>query len=316
MNEILNQNRKLLLSVAISILIGFTFGIICYHERGLIFPGPGDFNMALDFADALLKGEDPYNFIPSSIRIGVPLPVAFFGFPFLLIPGRLAAAIFFGISSFLLAFGILLKGKKWQLLIFTTFPFIYALIFAQWSPIITASWFFPLLAPLLVLVKPNIALPIAINRITKPGIILAAIILLISLLVYPTWPLRWLQMTGDYEYIIPLFTLPFGPLLLLSLIFWYDPRARLLLGMSLVPIRGAYDLLPLWLIPQSRKQMLGLVLLSLVVPVLDLGAAFQVKPLWIVPVLYIPALSFIFISQWPSFLAFKEIFLLEKILMV
>lgn len=314
MIESFKKNRNTLLFVLISIFIGFTFGIVCYHARGLIFPGPGDFNMALDFAKAILTGEDPYNFTPTIHRIGVPFPVGFFGLPFVMIPGRLAAAIFFGISSFLLALGILLKGKKWQLLMFTTFPFFYALLFAQWSPIITATWFIPFLAPLFLLIKPNIALPIAINRITVPGIILASIVLLISLFIYPSWPIRWLQMVGEYQYIIPIFTLPFGPIMLLSLIFWYDPRARLLLGMSVVPIRAAYDLLPLWLAPTSRRHMLLLVIFSLFIPVINISSAVEIRPKWVIPVLYIPTLFFIIQSNWSSVRTFREIFFLERII--
>ena len=287
-------------SVFIAISIGLACGYVCYIARGRIFPGPGDFNWALDFARAILSGEDPYDFPPSNLKVGYPLPVAFFGMPLMMLPGRLAGTVFFGISAFLLAFGILSKGKKWQLLIFITFPFFDALIFAQWSPIITASWFIPIIAPLFVLIKPNIAIPIAINRITKSGIILASVILLISLIIYPTWPLRWLQTTGDYEYIIPFITMPLGPILLLSMICWYDPKARLLLGLSLVPIRGAYDLVPLWLIPSSLPQMIFLVVLSWTVPIINYSYAIQVRPHWVIPILYIPSLALVIFNNWPS----------------
>lgn len=286
----------------ISFSIGLACGYVCYHFRGMIFPGPGDFNMALDFANALLSGQDPYAFTPSNIRVGVPLPVAFFGMPLMMFTGRTAATIFFGISGFLLAYGILSKGEKWQLLIFTTFPFFYSLILAQWSPIITASWFIPIIAPLFVLIKPNIALPIAINRITKTGIILAAIIFLISLILYPTWPVRWLQMVGDFEYIIAITTFPVGPILLLSMICWYDPKARLLFGLSLVPIRAAYDLVPLWLIPSSKPQMILLVILSWVMPIINFPYAIQVGPNWMVLILYTPSLALVIFNNWPSIL--------------
>jgi len=146
-------------------------------------------------------------------------------------------------------------------------------MFAQWSPLITAAWYFPLLAPLLVLVKPQTALPIALNRLTWRGILLALAVLAISLAVYPEWPLRWVQMIGEYQQVIPAMMLPLGPFLLLAVLFPRDPRARLLLFMSVLPLRAEYDLVPLFLVPSSKRQMVVLVALSLWNPAQFLFAA-------------------------------------------
>jgi hypothetical protein len=236
-----------------AIMIGVAAMLLCYRARTLpmYYPGPGDFNWALDTATALMQGQDPYAFEPSSLKVPYPLLVALFGAPFVALPKPLAAAIFFGASSGLLAYGILRSGEPWRLAVLASFPYIYALLFAQWSPLIAASWFFPVLAPLLVLVKPNIALPVALNRLTWRGVAFAGGVLLVSLLIYPSWPWRWLEMTGEYAQIIPLLTLPFGPALALALVRWRDERARLLAAMSALPFRGVYDLVALWLIPRS-----------------------------------------------------------------
>ncbi|WP_288087298.1 hypothetical protein [Roseiflexus sp.] len=153
--------------VLLAIMIGSAAAVLCYRFRTLpmYYPGPGDFNWALDTATALLQGRDPYDFEASSLKVPYPLPVALFGLPFVALPKPLAAALFFGGSSGLLAYGILRANEPWRLSIFASFPYIYALMFAQWSPLIAAAWFFPALAPLLALVKPNIALPVALNRL-------------------------------------------------------------------------------------------------------------------------------------------------------
>ena len=60
----------------------------------MYYPGPGDFNWALDTATALMQGKDPYAFEPSSLKVPYPLPVALFGAPFIALPKPLAAAFF------------------------------------------------------------------------------------------------------------------------------------------------------------------------------------------------------------------------------
>ncbi|MGQ9926704.1 MAG: hypothetical protein ACUVS4_07515 [Chloroflexaceae bacterium] len=264
--------------------------------RQTIFPGPGDFKWALDTAWALLRGNDPYAFQPSPLQVPYPLPVALFGFPFLpisLVSRPLAAALFFGCSSGALAYAIARSGERWRLLIFATPVYFYALIFAQWSPLIVAGWFIPVLAPLLTLIKPHIALPLALNRLTRPGLLLAAVVLALSLLLDPTWPWRWQGMLGEYERIIPLLTLPSGWVLLTALLYWRDERARLLLGMAVLPFRGSYDLLALWLIPHTAWQMVTLVILSWLPLVIESQGFFAVRPAWPIPLLFIPCLIFV-----------------------
>ncbi|MFQ3633872.1 hypothetical protein [Roseiflexus sp.] len=224
--------------------------------------GAGDFNWALKTAHALIYSYDPYAFTPSSLLVAYPLPVALFGLPLLWLPNTLAATIFFGCSSGLLAYGIMKNEQPWRLLIFLTFPYWFALCYAQWSPLIAAAWFIPVLAPLLVLIKPHIALPVAINRITPTGVVLAGLALLTSFAIMPDWLWRWLATTREFESKYILLTLPFGPFLLLAVLRWRNEEARLLLSMAVLPFRGLYDLVALYLIPRSARQMVVLVSLS------------------------------------------------------
>ena len=79
-------------------------------------------------------------------------------------------------------------------------------------------------------------------------------------------------MLAEYERITPLLELPLGPLLLLSALFPRNPRARLLLFMSLLPMRSPYDLLPLYLVPTTGIQMIALIILTWLDPIGRLGA--------------------------------------------
>lgn len=284
----------------LAIVIGGITAVLCYRARTLpmYYPGPGDFNWALDTATALLQGRDPYDFEPSSLRVPYPLPVALFGLPFVTLSKPLAAALFFGISSGLLAYGILRTNEPWRLSVFASFPYLYALMFAQWSPLIAAAWFFPALAPLLVLIKPNVALPVAVSRLTWRGVAIAGMVLIASLIIYPSWPVRWRQMTGEYQHLVAILTLPFGPLLALALLRLQDERARLLLAMSVLPFRGVYDLVALWLIPRLSRHAFALTVLSWTVPLFNFGIGFQVRPTWSIPVLFLPALAFILYDVW------------------
>ncbi len=275
-----------------AVCIGALAAYVSHHDRLRYNPGAGDFNWALNTAHALIHGHDPYAFTPSSLLVAYPLPVALFGLPLLWLPETLAATVFFGSSSGLLAYGILKSDRPWRLLIFLTFPYWFALSYAQWSPLIAAAWFLPVLAPLLVLVKPHIALPVAINRITLTGVGLAGLVLLTSFAIMPDWPWRWLATTGEFESQYVLLRLPFSPLLLLAALRWRNAEARLLLGMAVLPFRGVYDLVALYLIPQSARQMAILVSLSWL-PILLHGTIPETQLITLCS--FLPALGILFI---------------------
>ena len=97
----------------------------------------------------------------------------------------------------------------------------------QWSPIIAASAFFPLLLPV-TMAKPQIGLPVFLTRLSRRGLLACVAVALLSLAVMPNWPLLWLRQTGNYEHFIPLLVLP-GPLLLLALLRYRERDAWLLL---------------------------------------------------------------------------------------
>jgi len=242
----------------IACLIGLSAMLVCWWLLSRLHVGAWDFNWAIRAADDLVHHRDVY---AREYRPGVPypLPAAFFALPFVRLPRELAGALFFGISSAILAFGLMRHGYT-RLFIFLAYPYWAALMTVQWTPLIAAVGVIPALLPVTI-VKPQIGLPVALTHLTRRGVVLALIFFAVSLVVSPLWPLHWIAETGHYEYFVPMLALP-GALLVFALARRRDPDSHLLLLTALVPQRWFYDAFILWLIPKSRREILATVAVS------------------------------------------------------
>ncbi len=290
--------------LALAGMIGLLVCLVSLYTLQLGRDGAGDFRFSLFPARDLLAGRDPYisnklNLDPLSTAY--PLPAFLLALPLAWLPDRAAAVIFFGLSSGLLAWFILRQGQPWRLLIFLSWPFFNSMMFSQWTAYITCMYFtsgFLFLA----LIKPQMALPfVLLRRPSRPGVLFAAGLLLVSLLVYPTWPLVVLQGARNYAGLPPLFVLPLGPLLLLALCRWREKRAWLLVLLAAMPQRMVYDQLPVLLVAGSPRQMIFLTLCSWIsLPVVIRYNGWANVPggwqLWIVLASYLPALL---VTLWP-----------------
>jgi hypothetical protein len=214
-----------------------------------------DFRWALHLAERLLARQNPYD----TPLEQYPLPAAWFAVPFLFLRPELAAGLFWGISSALLAFGLTRHGYA-RLLIFLAYPYWAGILTVQWSPIITASAFFPLLLPV-TMAKPQVGLPVLLTNLSRRGLIACAALALLSFAVLPNWVWLWLHQAGNYQHFIPLLVLP-GPLLALALLRYRQRDAQLLLVSALMPERWFFDSFILWLIPQSRREIVWTVFFS------------------------------------------------------
>lgn len=256
-------DRMAVPSVRTRLLIAFSAalvsGIACWWFLTHFQHGGGDFTPAYVGGRALLTGGDPLAPSPDPDWVPYPLPAAFIGILFSPFPVVLASAAFFGISSGLLAFGLTQKSFL-PLMAFLAAPYWIALTWAQWSPLIVASAFFPVLA-VVVLMKPHVAAPVILTRLSRVGLISIAVFFLISIAIYPTWPVTWIKQLSPFQRYFPLLTIP-GPLLLLALTRRHDRDARLLLLASVFPQRWLYDAFILWLIPKTRKEFLYTALAS------------------------------------------------------
>jgi hypothetical protein len=246
-----------------SALAGLISGAVCFFLISVFHIGAGDFGWRLRAARELLAGRDPYAYTPGPNAIPYPLPADFIGLPFAWLSDSLAASGFMAISVAILVWGFVQVGESWRMGMLFSWPFLYSLLFVQWAPLFCALWFLPAISALL-LVKPNIAIPIFLTtKFSKPGAVAAAIILLISLTIYPTWPVVWLRSLSGYQGIKPpIAVLPLGPLVLLALVRWRTRQAWLLLLMAFMPQRMFYDQLPLLLVAENRRQLFSLVACS------------------------------------------------------
>ncbi len=293
---------------ALTLAVGLLSGTICYVRLSQRQQLAQDFTWTWRAAQFLLLRENPYRLIqpqgdyPYQTYFYYPLPAAFVGLPFALLPPYFAGAIFFGLSSAALAYAITQDG--WQrLTVFAGAPYWVALAVVQWSPLLAAAALLPNLGWLLSC-KPNLGLAGFLYRPRLRTAIEIFVFLLISLIVLPSWPLDWLSVSSTLQGHPPAaFILPFGPLLLLSALRWRAPEGRLLFVLAITPqLLFFYDQLILGLIPKTLKS--GLVFaglswvayfawrLTILAPQTD--QILRQPTQFIVTLIYLPALLLLF----------------------
>jgi hypothetical protein len=215
-----------------------------------IYHGAADFGWAIYGAQRTLAHQNPYDTPLSQY----PVTADFLALPFVHLQPAMAAGLFYGISSGLLAFGLTRNGYH-RLFIFLAFPYWAGLITAQWCTIIAAGAFFPLLLPV-VMAKPQVGLPVLLTHISRRGALSCLILGILTLVFVPHWPFLWLHQFRYYQHFIPLLAPP-GPLLLLALLRYRHRDAILLLLSAMMPQRWFFDSFILWLIPKSRREILA-----------------------------------------------------------
>jgi hypothetical protein len=243
------------LRITVSAVVGLASGAFCWFLMKHFHQGAADFHWAVHLAQRLLAGQNPYD----TPLEQYPLPAALFALPFVRLRPETAAGIFYGLSSAALAFGLTRHSYR-GLMIFLAYPYWAGMLAVQWSPVIAASAFFPLLLPL-TMAKPQIGLPVFLTHASRRGVVLSLIVGALTLAIMPKWPLIWIGQLRHYEHFIPLLVLP-GPLLLLALFRYRDRDAILLLLAACMPQRWFFDGFILWLIPKSRREIVWTVFFS------------------------------------------------------
>jgi hypothetical protein len=221
---------------------------------------------------AFLGGADPYSIVGPGRPYDIPFPLyyplpAMLAFaPLALLPLEFARTAFIALSTGLLAYAITHDGWH-RMPIFLSGAYVHSLTSAQWSPLLTAAFVIPWLGPLLLL-KPNIGLAVAATsparRLLAWGVLGGSVLLLASLAIDPTWPTRWLAHVRAAPHFTPPVLLPGGFLVLLALLRWRRPEARLLVAMACVPHTTLlYEALPVMLVPRTWKESFLLAALSI-----------------------------------------------------
>lgn len=281
-------------------LIAILTGMINYFYAVYFYENPPDFFWPLYGGRALLMGQEPYTpaLYPYE-SLFYPLMTIMVAMPFNAFPDYVASALFFAISSGLMAYALLLRYEPWRLLIFLTPAYYEALRVTQWPPLFMLVVLLPSTLPL-ILIKPQLGLSLTLptlpRHLTRTGIVATLLFIVASFVVYPLWPLAWLREV-DYSGQIPFLILPFGPLMALALLRWRDFEGRLLFFMAILPKRVFYDQLALWLIPRNKREFAFLTVVGWVGYI----GWFVTKdwlhwPEWMVAWTYLPALL---VLLWP-----------------
>ena len=282
--------------------------LICLLQRGGY---AGDFTWAWRAARLLIHGHNPYHDpglspifpYPFDAPLFYPLPAVVVAAPFALLPAWLGGPTFFGICAGTLAY-LIARKQEWRLVpLLVSAPFYVAASVAQWSPLIVAAALAPALAPL-ALAKPNLGIPVLITHGDRRQWLRALYFVVLTLPLLPSWPLDWLHnLQHQSHYPMPLQVFP-GIVLLLALLRWHDPAARLLLAMAIMPQRlWFYDQLPLWLMARSWREGLFLTVFSWIgywgwrlTPgdAVWKGTSPEMATGWIIGCIYLPALAVAF----------------------
>jgi hypothetical protein len=281
-------------NLIIAAAIGLATGALCWIVLNHLQLGAADFSWALRGAKSMLATQNPYD----TPWQQYPLTAAVLAIPFLPFSPAIAAALFFGVSSALLAVGMMKSQGYSGLLIFLAYPYWAALLVAQWSPLIAASAFFPFLLPA-TMAKPQIGCPVFATRATWGGFAACLAVCAVTLAFVPQWPLLWVRQFQHYQHFAPLFVIP-GFLLVLALVRYHDRDAILLFLASLVPQRWFFDAFILWLIPKTRKEMVATVGLSWSVGIYrwyHIPHSMNQVGLWCVLGFYLPMLAVVLLRS-------------------
>jgi hypothetical protein len=242
--------------------IGIASGVFAFllHGRAGFWP---DFVFPWQAARYLLAGRDPYAALPGNLGepfespLLYPLPTVLAAVPVAGLPLPLAGAIVMGLSAALLAYVITREGwhRLWML---GSAPFVMAINLGQWSPLVTVAALEPTLG-FLASLKPNIGLAALAYRPTWRMIVGGAVVLLVSLIILPRWPIEWLRAVRS----LPGHPAPIlavhgaGLVLLLAALRWRTPEGRLLLLSACIPQLLLFaDQLPLWLVARTRRELM------------------------------------------------------------
>ncbi|MDF3053484.1 MAG: hypothetical protein K0S19_1589 [Geminicoccaceae bacterium] len=301
MNFFRNPSRALL-SNALPLVVGaLTFAVVWVGRSP---PGPWglDFDYFWTAGRAVWQGDDPYLAVDAAIRDGTlrwpffyPGTAAVLLAPFGALPHQLAAALFTSLGMGLLVWSV----RGWRRWIVLSPPALEALLIGQWSPWLTAAVGIPWLG-FIWAAKPSIGVALFAGWPSRAAVYGGLAVVILSFVLLPQWPTMWLeavQNSGQYRAPVQRFG---GFVLLLAWLRWRKPEARLLGVLSLIPhTTSVYELLPLFLVPQTKRSFGVLLGLSLVATAIvyvrypyggSLSATLDARWPYLLILVYLPAL--------------------------
>lgn len=220
--------------------MGLATGLVLYIAWHLAGGAASDWDQVWYGARALIGGRDPYRELTPTISpwpLIYPLPAVFLAVPFAALPLSVARACWFGASAGCLAYAWA-SGPQWRLRGLLSGAFLWCAMGANWTPFLVAGLWTPA-CRFWWCVKPTTGFVMWLRKPSRASVLGVAVLATVSFAIEPRWLREWLGNVlhpdwGFAYHPIPI-TLPGGWLLLLALLRWRQPEARLLLGWCLVP---------------------------------------------------------------------------------
>jgi hypothetical protein len=232
---------------------------------------PGDFGVAWFGARMLFEGRNPYRLIGPGLEYEwpwaplYPATAMVVAMPVAMFEQLLATMLFVGISAALFTFAITRDGWS-RLPVLVSYPFIIAVAAAQWSPLVASAFFLPVVGSVLI-AKPTLggAVAFASDWATQRAAVLGGLVILaLSFWFMPHWFGEWRVAVGrDMSALTPPMLRRGGFVLLLALLRWRQPEARLLLVMAIVPQTSSwYEIVPLFIVARTANESMVLAIFS------------------------------------------------------
>jgi hypothetical protein len=262
-------------------------------------------------AQAVFRGADPYPLIGRGLPFDwncplfYPLPAVLLVLPFSALPLVAARVLWAMMSAGLFMYAAQRTARPLWIGALSA-SFLQAIVLGQWSPLLTAGAVLPWVGAAWV-AKPTVGLALFAGWPRRQAVIGGALLVLASLVVDPLWPLHLWQNRGEALYRAPVLR-PGGALLLLALLRWRAPEARLLAALACVPhALTLYDTLPLFLVPSRKGEAYGLAALTYLALFLTevrlsggapLGADPDLRWTFMLALVYLPALIMLLRPLW------------------
>lgn len=254
------RRTRLVILGAVSALAGLLAGL----ASRLPPPSASDFQQFWVAARALLAGQDPYAAVSAMWRwpLLYPLPAVLLVLPVSLLPLVAARVLWAMLSAGIFVYAAQRTTRPLWIGILSA-CFLQAIVQGQWSPLLTAGAILPWVGATWV-AKPTVGLALFAGWPTRQAVLGGGLLLLVSLALDPHWPLDLWHGRAEAIYRAPVMR-PGGVLLLLALLRWRVPEARLLAVLACVPhTLAVYESLPLFLIPRRKWDAYALASLTYV----------------------------------------------------
>jgi len=219
---------------------------------------PSDLGQVWAASRALLQGGNPYDVVGPDRSFKWPWPLLYpltammTLAPLAWLPLRWTDPLFVALGFGLFTWAVTARRDTMPAMLgLLSLPGLMALQTSQWSPLMTASALLPWFGWVLI-AKPTIGLAFFAAYPRWKTAVGCALMLAASFAIWPGWPADWIATFGSAPHIVAPIARPGGFLVLLALLKWKRPEARLLVAFACIPHTTVpYETIPLFLVSQT-----------------------------------------------------------------